>query len=1069
MDTFLNNESNTPGEAATFGEYLSTTKKNDEQPQYNNPSENAEFGEYKVTTGKTNSNTEYNKSNGDAFQTTTTEAFGDFNTSSNYNEFNTNTGNGNFDDILKATSNFGDIGAKFGEHQSINENITTNNQFGSSEDILKTSELGDNNGFQLDTTENKVESNNYLSIYDLPSADILLETNDVLLNNQIIENNPSSMMVDIDEYQKTHPEVDINANKNQYNLIDTNTYIGDTNTSTVGKGSSSDINPTPIINVDDFISNTPIVETNKTFEDKSNRVLNEFQISEKNINTQSNLQPYEAEKYNTEPFVDTTTKNDVVNISLNGEHKEKNKSNVDETSNIEQKANYSYTTNYNKTTNFDITTNYETTKNNNKKYDTTNYDTTTSYDINKNYDITNLNYENQDTKNNSDNITKNYEKMNYNNKITYESTSAIKEPIVDTTNSNFEEYTTSFQNHNSNTFTTNAPSFDVTPSINNIKYETSNTKPSPTYDTNSGLDFTSYVKNEPIVETITTTETQSTPTYDTKTYTNRSSYVINEPIIKNINSIQPKKTIETKPPLDVYIVKEPIVKTITKTTEMNSSSTIENKPPLDLTSYTINEPIVETITTTETQSTPTYDTKSALDFTSYVKNEPIVETITTTETQSTPTYDTKTYTNRSSYVINEPIIKNINSIQPKKTIETKPPLDVYIVKEPIVKTITKTTEMNSSSTIENKPPLDLTSYTINEPIVNTITTTTNSFTTTPKIETTKYTSTSPIIDTLPNVDTTTTYYTTEAKTNIDNNNQTITTIIDPIPQINNSSIIEYKTGSPNIDLGLDTGNLTSTTSYDTGITFDNYQTTSITKPIDTALSSGSNIPYVTNDIVVQDKKTNINTNPLTTFEEYNTFTTSNTYSPSVDIQPPQTKIITLPPPPPIYIKKSEPITIKVPKIEQVIVPKVQKVYIPSSSKIYIQKPSSSIDLYGTPTHTHHHSHIYPKTEYKDYYYQPEQNISMVQNPKIHPNISIVDNSNLNVSLVPLPKVSYSKSIVPLPKVSYSKSIVPMPKVSLSKSIVPMPKLTHSKLVQSQSRQKKSRLGRYKNRIYNALL
>ena len=36
MDTFLNNESNTPGEAATFGEYLSTTKKNDEQPQYNN-------------------------------------------------------------------------------------------------------------------------------------------------------------------------------------------------------------------------------------------------------------------------------------------------------------------------------------------------------------------------------------------------------------------------------------------------------------------------------------------------------------------------------------------------------------------------------------------------------------------------------------------------------------------------------------------------------------------------------------------------------------------------------------------------------------------------------------------------------------------------------------------------------------------------------------------------------------------------------------------------------------------------------------------------------------------------
>ena len=944
MDTFLNNESNTPGEAATFGEYLSTTKKNDEQPQYNNPSENAEFGEYKVTTGKTNSNTEYNKSNGDAFQTTTTEAFGDFNTSSNYNEFNTNTGNGNFDDILKATSNFGDIGAKFGEHQSINENITTNNQFGSSEDILKTSGLGDNNGFQLDTTENKVESNNYLSIYDLPSADILLETNDVLLNNQIIENNPSSMMVDIDEYQKTHPEVDINANKNQYNLIDTNTYIGDTNTSTVGKGSSSDINPTPIINVDDFISNTPIVETNKTFEDKSNRVLNEFQTSEKNINTQSNLQPYEAEKYNTEPFVDTTTKNDVVNISLNGEHKEKNKSNVDETSNIEQKANYSYTTNYNKTTNFDITTNYETTKNNNKKYDTTNYDTTTSYDINKNYDTTNLNYENQDTKNNSDNITKNYEKMNYNNKITYESTSAIKEPIVDTTNSNFEEYTTSFQNHNSTTFTTNAPSFEVTPSINNIKYETSNTKPSPTYDTNSGLDFTSYVKNEPIVEKITTTETQSTPTYDTKTYTNRSSYVINEPIIKNINSIQPKKTIETKPPLDVYIVKEPIVKTITKTTEMNSSSTIENKPPLDLTSYTINEPIV-----------------------------------------------------------------------------------------------------------------------------NTITTTTNSFTTTPKIETTKYTSTSPIIDTLPNVDTTTTYYTTEAKTNIDNNNQTITTIIDPIPQINNSSIIEYKTGSPNIDLGLDTGNLTSTTSYDTGITFDNYQTTSITKPIDTALSSGSNIPYVTNDIVVQDKKTNINTNPLTTFEEYNTFTTSNTYSPSVDIQPPQTKIITLPPPPPIYIKKSEPITIKVPKIEQVIVPKVQKVYIPSSSKIYIQKPSSSIDLYGTPTHTHHHSHIYPKTEYKDYYYQPEQNISMVQNPKIHPNISIVDNSNLNVSLVPLPKVSYSKSIVPLPKVSYSKSIVPMPKVSLSKSIVPMPKLTHSKLVQSQSGQKKSRLGRYKNRIYNALL
>ena len=68
---------------------------------------------------------------------------------------------------------------------------------------------------------------------------------------------------------------------------------------------------------------------------------------------------------------------------------------------------------------------------------------------------------------------------------------------------------------------------------------------------------------------------------------------------------------------------------------------------------------------------------------------------------------------------------------------------------------------------------------------------------------------------------------------------------------------------------------------------------------------------------------------MTTFEEYNTFTTSNTYSPSVDIQPPQTKIITLPPPPPIYIKKSEPITIKVPKIEQVIVPKVQKVYIPS--------------------------------------------------------------------------------------------------------------------------------------------
>ena len=448
-------------------------------------------------------------------------------------------------------------------------------------------------------------------------------------------------------------------------------------------------------------------------------------------------------------------------------------------------------------------------------------------------------------------------------------------------------------------------------------------------------------------------------------------------------------------------------------------------------------------------------------------------------------------------MINEPIINTINPMQSKPTIETKPPLDVYVVKEPIVKTITTTTEMNSSSTIENKPSLDLTSYTINEPIVDTITTTTNSITTTPKIETTKYTSTTPIIDILPNVDTTTTYYTTETKTNSDNNN-TITTIIDQIPQINNSSIIEYKTGSPNIDLGIDMGNLTSTTSYDTGITFDNYQTTSITKPIDTALYSGSNIPYVTNDIVVQDKKTNINMNPITTFEEYNTVTTCNTYSPSVDIQPPKTKIITLPPPPPIYIKKSEPIyikksepiTIKVPKIQKVFVPKVKKVYIPSNSKIYIQKPSSSIDLYGTPTHTHH-SHIYPKTDYKDYYYQPKQNISMVPKPKIktnismlptskiHPNISIVDNSNLNVSLVPIPKVKHSKSLVPIPKLTHSK-IVPQPSITNATNTLSMvqpyiyshkhkshPKMGLYESASLLSRNKK--LGRYKNRIYNALL
>ena len=195
------------------------------------------------------------------------------------------------------------------------------------------------------------------------------------------------------------------------------------------------------------------------------------------------------------------------------------------------------------------------------------------------------------------------------------------------------------------------------------------------------------------------------------------------------------------------------------------------------------------------------------------------------------------------------------------------------------------------------------------------------------------------------------------------------------------------------------------------MTFNEFQATN-PAPNDMGLTLGSYGTY--GEYKAEPKKAGAS------FGEYDTITMSKTYSPSVEPTPKQT-IITLPPPNPIYIKKSDPVVVKVPSVQQVIVPKVQKVYIPNESKIYIPTSSAVTQhSYHSVPHRSRHSHV----EQVDYYItQPTKKVSVVQTSVVDPNIS----------LVPIPKIKQSKSLVPIPKLPGSQVLV--------SQVIPQPTIT----------------------------
>ena len=502
---------------------------------------------------------------------------------------------------------------------------------------------------------------------------------------------------------------------------------------------------------------------------------------------------------------------------------------------------------------------------------------------------------------------------------------------------------------------------------------------------------------------------KTTTTFDNKDFKSKIVTITNSNTSTNNIKIEPK--IETIPKSD----KKDLISSSPKyDNKYKETTTIQKKEDIvDITKKVDNiHKVNPTINLQKIQNIDTKEYKK----TNYVEKTPASKTV-----------DTGLYQN----FITKKTISNINS--PRLKINTTS-------SEKIPKAVTSTLLTNKTNSIPANnitQNLDLTSYLINEPVVDTfITTTTNidkaPLKTTPKLETTQLLTTSPILDIIPNVDTTQ-IFSTERK--LDKENQTDnneTRAIDSFPHIKNNTII-YQTTSPYIN---DMINLTSPSSTNNGLTFIENVTSSIINPINTDLSSGINNTYNTK-VILEESKKKIDIKPDVQIEEYNTITSP------VELNPPKTTIITLPPSQPIYIQNSDPIIINDPKIEKVFSPKIQKVYIPNKTKIYVENPISSTNIYEVPNHSDHSHHYHHQVSHQPNIYSDKKyNYS-----KLNENISIVTNqiSNPNISLVPIPKFKNAKSLVPIPKFENARSLVPIPKFKNARSLVPIPKLPSSKI------------------------
>ena len=262
----------------------------------------------------------------------------------------------------------------------------------------------------------------------------------------------------------------------------------------------------------------------------------------------------------------------------------------------------------------------------------------------------------------------------------------------------------------------------------------------------------------------------------------------------------------------------------------------------------------------------------------------------------------------------------------------------------------------------------------------------------------------PIVDTFA---TQTTNYKSKEGLKYDIDSEILTAVIDPLPQIPTKTTTTItQSSTPDLDLlNLDKYTTTTSTSYfDKGATYSGNQTIS-QKPVDLGISLDSYEQYKPKP------------KASASFGTYDTLTMSKTYSPDVEPNPvKQTTIITLPPPNPIYIKKSDPIIVKVPK--------VHKVYVPNKSKIYVPVPSTTSSVYESPQYSYistpSYQHSYKQT------------------------ISVVDP---NVSLVPIPKMKQSKSLVPIPRVPGSNILISqlLPQPTISNAAVSVAPYSYSQV------------------------
>ncbi|MBO7079709.1 MAG: hypothetical protein J6W64_07880, partial [Bacilli bacterium] len=402
----------------------------------------------------------------------------------------------------------------------------------------------------------------------------------------------------------------------------------------------------------------------------------------------------------------------------------------------------------------------------------------------------------------------------------------------------------------------------------------------------------------------------------------------------------------------------------------NDITKYETTPAADNHLYESLEPIVDTTTN--------YDT------TEYPISNQTVQKSQKVETTKTTSKTTAITDNVGSYQYSDPLLNTDLT-----TFTTNvPSLDITTPKATTeFKTVSQKQKTSTSL------PFDIDSYLLKEPIVDTFPTQTTNYET-------------PIIDTNPNVPDLTSYSGAGVGTGVeekskeglkyDIDSEILTAVIDPLPQIpTKTTTTIMQSSAPDLDLlNLDKYTATTSTSYfDKGATYSGNQTIS-QKPVDLGISLDSYEQYKPKP------------KAGASFGTYDTITMSKTYSPDVEPNPvKQTTIITLPPPKPIYIKKSDPIVVKVPK--------VQKVYVPNKSKIYVPVPSTSSIVYESPQYS------YTSTPSNDYYLtQPKQKISVV---------------DPNVSLVPIPKMKQSKSLVPIPKVPGSNVLIsqllPQPTIS----------------------------------------